>query len=180
MGRIGLEKFVEKNKVTIDSVFIPYSQSRHAKDTPPWPSLNWRVTLKRDGRDVISTEYAAGTWHCPASKAVIKDKYEWRLRIECEIESGRKSYPGIHNDHVSSLGGAPLLPDICDVLSSLALDGSAINDDGFADWASNLGYDTDSIKARDIYQTCLDTGLKLRAAFGEAGFGELQTAVQDY
>jgi hypothetical protein len=56
--------------LTIDAVFIPFSVSRN-KDAER-KTLNWRVTVKRSGRDILSTDYSAGIGHCPgylASKA---------------------------------------------------------------------------------------------------------------
>lgn len=56
---------IESLGLSIRSVFIPFSQSRN-KDSG-WQSLNWRVTLVRNGRDVITTDYSAGAAHCPAA-----------------------------------------------------------------------------------------------------------------
>lgn len=58
--------------LTVESVFIPYSQSRNApgkdkKNPDAWPSLNWRVTVKRNGRNVLATDYSAGAGHCPGN-----------------------------------------------------------------------------------------------------------------
>ena len=55
--------------LTVESVFVPFSQSRNKDETRK--SLNWRVTVKRNGRDVLTTDYSAGVAHChaKASKA---------------------------------------------------------------------------------------------------------------
>lgn len=53
--------------LTIESAFVPYSQSRNAGGE--WPSLNWRVTVKRNGRDVLATDYSAGVASCPGHAA---------------------------------------------------------------------------------------------------------------
>lgn len=55
------------HKITVESVFVPFSQSR-SKDQET-PNLNWLVTVKRDGRDVLTTEYSAGLAHCPGYNA---------------------------------------------------------------------------------------------------------------
>lgn len=39
----------------------------------------------------------------------------------------------------------------------------------FKDWAADYGYDTDSIAARDVYDSCLRTALAMRAGFGGDG-----------
>lgn len=53
--------------LTVESVFVPFSQSRN-KDAET-PNLNWRVTIKRNGRDVLTTDYSAGLAHAPGYKA---------------------------------------------------------------------------------------------------------------
>lgn len=52
--------------LTVESVFVPFSQSRNKAEKSP--SLNWRVTVKRNGRDVLTTDYSAGMGHCPGYK----------------------------------------------------------------------------------------------------------------
>lgn len=53
--------------LTIDCVFVPFSQSRNRAEKTP--NLNWVVTVKRNGRDVLTTDYSAGMGHCPGYKA---------------------------------------------------------------------------------------------------------------
>lgn len=52
--------------LTVESVFVPFSQSRHKDE--PHKTLNWRVTVKRNGRDILTTDYSAGIMHCPGYK----------------------------------------------------------------------------------------------------------------
>lgn len=58
---------LESLGVTVDSVFVPFSESRSAGQD--MPNLNWRVTIKRNGRDVLTTDYSAGLAHCPGYNA---------------------------------------------------------------------------------------------------------------
>lgn len=53
--------------LTVESVFVPFSQSRNKAEGSK--TLNWVVTVKRNGRDVIKTDYSAGIAHCPGYKA---------------------------------------------------------------------------------------------------------------
>lgn len=64
-------------------------------------------------------------------------------------------------------------PDFADVLMSIAMDSGAI-DEPFTDWVDNYGYDEDSIKAKAIYDACLQTAIKLRAGLGGADFEALR------
>lgn len=59
---------------------------------------------------------------------------------------------------------APTPPTAAEVLYSLMLDGEAINE-SFSDWCSDLGYDSDSIKALNTYRECEETGKLLRKVF---------------
>lgn len=49
--------------LTVESVFVPFSQSRNKAE--PHKTLNWKVTVKRNGRDILTTDYGAGIAHCP-------------------------------------------------------------------------------------------------------------------
>lgn len=53
--------------VTVESVFVPFSQSRSKGQN--MPNLNWSVTVKRNGREVLTTDYSAGLAHAPGYKA---------------------------------------------------------------------------------------------------------------
>ena len=43
--------------LTVTSEFVPWSKSRNAKPNPKTTDygLNWRVTLNRDGREIVTT-----------------------------------------------------------------------------------------------------------------------------
>lgn len=166
-------------QIALTYEFVPFSQSRNAKpreDGKVWRSLNWRVTLKRNGRDVLTCDYSAGEAHCPAYN--LKDPYHRRTGVEFEIEHGKRA--ARVSDVLGTIGGKVIEPDACDVLHSLALDADVIDCAGFEDWASNFGYDTDSRKAEAVYRECLEQALKLRAALGEDGLRKLREACQEY
>jgi hypothetical protein len=176
--------------ITMTAEFVPWSQSRNSKradiDGKPWLSLNWRVTLLKRNTGhgpsatpapILTTEYGAGVGHCPAYKAPVSRlghqhsvmRHEAIMR---EIETGRPA---------SGLDGSkPFMPDVLDVVASLLMDSEAIDCGTFEEWASNLGYDTDSRKAEATYRACLEIGLKLRAALGDTALAELREAFQGY
>lgn len=56
-----------------------------------------------------------------------------------------------------------------DILLSLQMDAMGC-DQPFTDWAADLGYSDDSIKARKIWDACNDTRRALQAAFGRELF----------
>ncbi len=163
--------FAMRNGVTMTTQFVPWSQSRNKAEKHP--SLNWLVTLTvGEGRPILTTDYMAGSGHCPSYKASKRHlghansltRFE-AIKHECETGRG---------------DGKKLQPKISDVLYSLAMDASVLDSGSFEDWAVEFGYETDSRKAEAIYHACLDIALKLRNGLGEAKLAELREACQDY
>ena len=60
-------------KLTVKSEFVPFSRSRNRDEKDDKGrtryTLNWKVTLVRDGRDVLTTDYGAGIAHAPGYAA---------------------------------------------------------------------------------------------------------------
>lgn len=167
--------------LTVTAQFVPWSQSRNKNEKEenrfggtavrPRLSLNWRVTLTNNDRAILTTDYSAGIAHCPAYKAgpLTVDVH---AAIQSECETGLRMAP---------IGKRkPIMPNACDVVASLVMDSSVLDESSFEDWASSLGYDTDSRKAETLYRACLDIALKLRAGIGEDGLQQLRDACQDY
>ncbi len=167
-------------ELTVDSVFVPWSQSRNAKEGHP--SLNWRVTVKLKDREILTTDYSYGSGHCPASKASVKamgSQNSVSEHIKWECEHGYASTPSETPSLIRGTG-KPLTPNPLDVLHSLVSDAAAIDRRDFEEWAFDLGYNTDSRKAEAVYRACLDIGLRMRAALGDAHLQTLREAFQDY
>lgn len=159
--------------LTVDSVFVPFSQSRN-KDSDH-KSLNWRVTIKRNGREILTTDYSAGVAHCPAYKDSTlgrQDSVDRVRAIAQQCETGRNGKPGRPGEWIR--------PDSVDVLYSLVMDSNVIDSGGFESWAADYGYDPDSRKAESIYRECLEHALKLRAWIGGENLDALREAFQDY
>jgi hypothetical protein len=74
--------------------------------------------------------------------------------------------------------GKPQAPHVATVLHSLLLDSEAI-DRSFSDWCSELGMDSDSIKALNTYNECCKTGETLRK-FPREVLTALREALQNY
>lgn len=160
--------------LTVRAEFVPFSQSRHAADKkgkgPDGMTLNWNVTLDHEKRAVLTTAYSAGIGHCPSYRQTLSrfraDMAEWTRR---ECEKGKvRGY------------GAPILPDAADVVHSLVMDADALDCPTYESWARDLGFDEDSRKGEATYRACLEIGLKLRAALGDAKLAELREAFQDF
>jgi hypothetical protein len=180
----------ERAGVTMEVAFVPFSQSRNAKprlDGKKWESLNWRVTIKRHGREILTTDYAQGVGHAPAGKKTA-ESMQTAVRVmglsasiakakmvAYEIETGRVAC-GYNRSHGVS-GSRPIpAPPIGDVLQPLASDSDVLNYGGFDDWAADFGYDTDSRNAESIYRACVEIATKLRAGLGTDLLSEIRLA----
>jgi hypothetical protein len=73
----------------------------------------------------------------------------------------------------------PQAPKIEDVLYSLILDSSAL-DTSFEYWCDDFGYDTDSIKALNIYQVCCENAKKIKRLFDSATIAAMREFFRYY
>lgn len=184
-AREKLEATIAALGLSVTAVFVPWSKSRAFKPGGKLNdrSLNWKVTIARNGREVLTTDYGAGIGHCPAynnSKAFGCGLSVYKAEaIEYETEHGKIARSAYGGGGIRPTNDA-IKPDPIDVVWSLIQDASVLDAGGFESWAGDLGYDTDSRKAEAIYRECLDLALKLRAALGDEGLRQLQEAGQDY
>lgn len=165
---MNIQEWIKRNSVSMLSEFVPASKA-HAQ------CLNYVITLCKGERVVLKTDYHMGYGNCPGDKE--KDPYFRKLRVAFECEHGVQSYIACGNAYG---GKIKILPEIESVLSCLALDSNALDYADFEDWAKNFGYDSDSRSAEKIYKACLDTGLKMRNAFGNNQMELLQEILREY
>lgn len=172
-----IEQFMTDNKIEIKQTFIPFSQSRSFKPNAKFNdyNLNWKVTLCVNSKEVMVTDYSAGIGHCKNYKpnARLVTDYVASIKDECEGKTVLAS-AGVY---VSSKDKPKCKP--LDVLYSLMMDAEAI-DYTFADWCDNLGYDSDSMKAKKIYDECLGNAILIRQSLGDKKISELRELFQDY
>lgn len=171
-----LEAVIAELGLSIRAEFVPFSRSRNKAEKRP--SLNWRVTLVRNGRDILTTDYSAGCAHCPAYKLQGLTPSQKREAIARECETGREIRYSPDLGVMST--GKPILPDTVAVIWSLTRDADVLSYPGFEGWATDLGFDSDSRKAERIYHECLKHALALRNAIGQAGLDRLIEAGRDY
>lgn len=186
-----IAEVIAREGLAINCEFVPFSQSRN-KDSEHL-SLNWKVTLARKGRDVLTCDYSQGIGHAPSyskkfSAALDKKRFTSSgnatipLRdrlVSVEAETGRVA------EFDGGLWGIPTKrklsePDIKDVLCSLIVDADVLDYATFEEWADCFGYDSDSRSAEKIYKLCLDTALQLRAGLGDGTLRELADLFRDY
>lgn len=73
----------------------------------------------------------------------------------------------------------PKAPVASGVLHNLLAEASAL-DQNFLDWASDLGFDTDSLKALSTYNSCCAMGKELYKIFTTDQIETLKELLQDY
>ncbi len=168
---------VAASGLSVSARFVPFSQSRNAKQTHP--SLNWVVTLSRNGRALFSCDYMAGSGHAPAYKNPPKAGSALQYKaIQFECETGLIAYLETSGTIRAAARGS-IEPDAANVIACVLLDCDALFYSGFESWADEFGYDADSIRARAMYDECLSKALALRAALGDASFNALREAARE-
>lgn len=196
-ARAALVAFMAERGLTVESTFVPFSQSRNKDE--PHPSLNWKVTLQRKGRPVLTCDYQAGAAYCPGYNAPMGEALGFEARryrrrdgtlrsatdaeklkqyrdavTRAECESGVLMRLDQWATHVSvntfkpGPKGAPIMPDPVDVFASLVRDSDVLESGGFESWAADCGYDVDSRKAEAIFRLCVEHALALAGAIGHA------------
>lgn len=63
-------------------------------------------------------------------------------------------------------------PKLNQVLESLIMERDAL-EYSFEDWCANLGYDNDSIKAKNTYELCQKQTIEFKKFLGDDGFNKL-------
>lgn len=132
-----------------------------ATDRDGWKCDEWRVRFIA-GRIDTTSEYFTGTGHRVLMKGF-----------------RAANMPGATMVHGTWQAGVAKHPEAAGVLSSLLLDGHAL-DQSFFDWCDEMGADSDSRKALATYEACCESGQRLRKIFSPTQRAELETILQDY
>jgi hypothetical protein len=177
-----LDSFIESLRIKYAATFIPQSVSRNAGEKQK--SLNWRVSLERNGR-ALATDYMQGIGHVPGYRQAFGRlslaQAEVKRAQEAAAESGKYPRVDSRGELHSFLPGKPLpAPLLRDVLYSLVLDSDVLDSAGFESWAGEFGYDTDSRKAEATYRACVEIALQLRALLGGETINKLRELFQGY
>lgn len=91
-----------------------------------------------------------------------------------------RDYKGsINHKHAMAKHAKPVTPDVCSIIYSLNLDSQAI-DESFPNWCDNYGYDSDSIKALNVYNACCDNAKKYYSIVDRATREQLEDILADY
>lgn len=130
-----------------------------------WKCDEWRFCMARKDKQTMIDSYFTGLGH--REKTALG-------KLPHTFRKGTLAYEAWEKTALK-----PKAPTAADVLRSLILDASAI-DESFSDWCDNFGYDSDSIKALNTYNACCEIGKKLRKFFTRAEMETLREMMQDY
>lgn len=128
-----------------------------------WACDEWRVTFTKRAQPggkpaEIETRFYTGTGHRKTTK-------------------GRKSTDP--HGRFSSDATRPVTPTAANVLHSLLMDAQGA-EQPFDYWAADYGYDTDSIKALNIYNACCEIRRQVNTFFTYAEREQLRAMLEDY
>ena len=151
--------------VTVSTRFIPWTQSRNSEEK--YPSLNWVITLIKNKKEFLATDYMAGMAHCPSFK-MFRTTVDELEAIKRECQTGKTKF------------FKDIKPNLTGFISSICSDAETINYPDYESWARDVGYDPDSRTGEAIYRQCLEIALKLRNAIGEDGIEKLKEACKNY
>lgn len=151
-----LSELAAKHGVSIYCSFVGLT-TRDEK----WRCFEWAVTLTRDGRAPIKLPYYCGVAHVVKLETPRVQRNALRDNPKLQLFDGTAlGVRAVLDDRFQ-----PTPPKVADVLESLLLD-SDVLDSPFEEWADELGYSSDSIKAKATYDICRDYGLKVKRLLG--------------
>lgn len=127
-----------------------------------------RVTLYEAGSDE-KLELCKPAWACNLAGRL-------RQKLMCTLARGRNTVSfDFYRHHSREKEPLTAIELLCCVVS----DGEAMTQ-ALDDWCDEIGYDSDSIKALETYNACVDSGRKLAKIFSPVELDMLRELIQDY
>lgn len=150
----------ETTKPTLESLGLKCTIVSHGignfDDDDKHPMLKWNALFHpASGRPGEAFDYYTGSGCCP--KPTPKELGDSNAASSTDR---RKSYIECWAA-LAAIRRTRWTPDPIEILWAIARDGDAL-ESTFEDWASELGYDTDSRKAERTYRACQENCLRLK------------------
>lgn len=160
------------------AVFVPQSASRNANEKRP--TLNWRLTLARNGH-TMTTEYTQGIGHVEGYNARAARSVAGDAVIRKVVETGKVPASFKADPYVEGRASRPLpAPPLADVLYSLLSDADVLNYGTYEEWAPDMGFDPDSRKGEAVWHECRKIGNQFRRMFTTAEYETLRQHFEGY
>lgn len=134
-----------------------------------WDHDRWHYTFKGVERREMCGEFKTGSGNRKMSK------YDERTYNQMRKDNPRSNYPERWKDERAKA----VAPTAASVLYCVLSDARGA-EQNFRDWASDFGYDTDSIKALGIYNACCKELEDVRRFFTREQRIELDKLLEDY
>lgn len=158
-----------------------------------WQAIEYTCELVNARRQVIWTgSYKLGIGHVKIANYKPSFSVHTMMRLSSDEESmlqawQRKPHAEFTNKQLQADAAAKLAkfqkvaPKLDDVCHSLLSDGSAFFDGlRFEDWAAELGYDSDSIKAKETFEACDKIGRDLSRGLSRDEINGLREWANNY
>ena len=171
-----IKNVLDEMGISIKSKFIPFSKSRYKDDEIL--SLNWEITLLKNEKEILSSDYSMGTGHCPANKTNNKGS-NLKEMIAKECEEGFETWYGNALYYVHVNKKKPIHPDMVNFVWCIFCD-ARYGTDNFEDFCSNFGYDTDSRRAEKMWKESVEIAAKFYSSFTTDEINKLEEIYQDY
>ena len=172
-ARAAIDVLLAREGITMTAAFVPQSLSRHSAEKDR--TLNWRITFSNAASKAsFAIDYSQGIGHIPA---MLGKSYP----MERQANEYQASQEGRYQVRANaSYQTKPLPPPTAaDLLHCLVLDASCA-ENTFEEWCSELGYDTDSRKAEEIYNQCRKQTRDAMRVLGSKLLADAGTLLQDY
>jgi hypothetical protein len=151
--------------------------------TDDWPSDRWSISFNQE-----SFDYKTGIGH--RIKAKYPNSGLFKSDIVRELKKLRECLDAPKNQSTvykaedwkhtrESVNKYAVTPTQASVLYCLLMDMDS-GDMTFSEFCQELGYQSDSIKDRDIYLACQETKEQMNRLFNQNQLAELQEALEDY
>lgn len=141
-----------------------------------WPCDYWLIQFNGVGFD-----YKTGIGH--RMSIDVSKSFSLGYKDKAKIKEIKELLGLNHNDKVifetNKKGTFAVSPTHASVLYCLLLDSSAL-DTSFTYWADEFGYDQDSLKALNIYNSCCDNAKLLNTVFNRQQQNDLSELLEDY
>lgn len=160
-----------------------------------WPCIEYTLQLMHRHKPIWTGEYRLGVGHVKwptteqvsrlfVAKAGLTTHEENVCRIHARGQTVKKTPEGMQAEAWAAAKLAKVqkvIPKLDDVCHSLLMDGSAFFDgQRFEEWADDLGYSSDSIKAKETFETCDRIGRDISKALSRDELEGLREWASNY